>query len=285
MNFIMTGHKGLIGTFLMKRLEQEGHVCKMTYDLRSGQDVRTIDKLKRKADIVFHLAAHCKINEGTLNPILPFRNNVEGTFHALEFCRKSGIKKFIFFSTSRNLSPEENPYTASKKYGEQLCEAYRQCYGIEYIIVRPSSVYAPIVDETGRLLTDWCRDALLGKELKIYGDYNKTLDFTHIDDFNDAIMLLINNWEQTKNKAFDISGDREIKLVDIADMIRNEMDKYLSITWKNGYQFLVNMYPPEIAQPQRVKVDITEMKKLGYKPKISIEEGIKQLIEFYKNGM
>jgi len=272
MNFIITGHRGLIGTFLKERLEKEGHTCKMTYDLRDGQDVRKLDKYKRKANVLFHLAAFCKINETVLNPKLAFDNNVEGIYRVLEFCRKSDIKKIVFFSTSRNLSPEENPYTASKKYGEDLCEAYRQCYGIEYIIVRPSSVYAPFNDLTGRLLTNWCRAACAGRELKIYGDENKTLDFTHIDDFNDGIILLINNWEQNKNKAYDISGDRETYLIEVANLI-------------NNYQPIkVSYYLPEVAQPQRVKVDISEMKKLGYKPKISIEEGIKQMMEFYKNG-
>lgn len=275
MKYILTGDRGLIGEYLKKRLDQENE-CVLNVDTRTGFNILDLDSFwlnpkTQHADILIHTAAHCKINQGTEHPELPHLNNADGTHKVLEFVRKNDIKKFVFFSSSRVLSPEENPYTASKKYGEFLTRAYHQCYGLEAVIVRPSTVYGPVYDITSRLMTDWCQSALKNGELPIYGDKNKTLDFTYIDDFVDGMMLILDNWEESKNKAYNISGGKEIKLVYLANLIINEAG--------GGY---VKFYPPEIAQPQRVKVDISDIKKLGYKPKVSIEEGVKRMINYYR---
>lgn len=277
MNYIMTGNSGLIGEYLKKRLDKDGHNNILTIDQREGFNILSVKGLKlnpitQPVDILYHLAAHCKINEGTMNPELPHINNAIGTFEVLEFCRKNNIKKIMNFSSSRVLSKEKNPYTASKQYGENLCEAYRQCYGIDYIIVRPSTVYGPCHDITSRLMTNWCINALKGKELPIYGKDDKTLDFTYVDDFVDGIILLTEKWDIAKNKAYNISGHQETKLTGLADIIEKNIGKRVSLKY----------YAPEIAQPQKVKVDISDIQKLGYEPKISLEEGVKRVINFYK---
>ena len=277
MRFIISGSRGLIGESLMKRLLKRGDECIMEIDQRLGSNILSLDSIRltpstQQTDIFFHLAAHCKINEGTQNPELPFFNNVCGIYQALEFCRKNNIKKFVFMSSSRTLSKEQNPYTASKVYGEHLCEAYRQCYGISYIIIRPSTVYGEHHDLTTRLITKWVINALKGDPLTIYGDENKTLDFTHVDDFVDGIELLINKWDIVKGRAFDICGDDCRKLVDVAKLIGIEL----------GHQIDIRYQVPEKAQPQSVRIDISKIQKFRYTPKIKIEEGIKRLIKFYK---
>ena len=276
MNYIITGADGLIGTFLKEKLNKK-HKCVMSIDQRSGFNILDLGAVKlnpvtQHTDIVYHLAAHCKINEAIETPSLPHMNNSDGTFMLLEFCRKNGIKKVVNFSSSRVLSEEENPYTASKKYGENLMRAYYKCYGIEYITVRPSTVYGPIHDVTSRLLTTWCQNALQGKQLKIFGDENKTLDFTYVSDFIDAIELLTDSWEKTKNQEYNISGDNEVKLRDIVDMIGEHVE-----------DIKFDYYPAEIAQPQKVHVDTEKMKKLGYQPKVKIKEGISKMMDFYKH--
>ena len=97
MNIALTGHKGLIGTFLKERLEMEGHNIVFEIDTREGKDIRDLKDLKInfKADIMIHMAAHCKINESISNPQRTFDNNVEGTFAVFEFCRKNNIPKII----------------------------------------------------------------------------------------------------------------------------------------------------------------------------------------------
>ena len=267
----MTGHKGLIGSSLLKKLITDGHEPVLLVDKRDGKNILDINKfeLEKPADMMIHLAAFCKINQSIENPELPFENNVRGAYEVLEFCRKNKISKIIFASSSRVLNREKNPYTVSKIFGEELAKAYSECWGIDYVIVRPSTVYGPFNDETNRLVDIWILNALSGKELQIYGDENKTLDFTYVDDFTDGFLLAM----KQKNSEYDISTGKSTKVSDVADMI-------ISLAGKGKKKF----YPIEISQPQEVELDISEIQKLGYEPKVGIEEGIKKTFEWYKEN-
>ncbi len=276
MRYILSGSCGLIGGKLKQRLDKN-HQCIMEIDQRLGSNVLSLNSYQltpstQSTDIFFHLGAFCKINETILNPRLSHINNANGTFEALEFCRKNNIKKFVYFSSSRILSKERNPYVASKIYGEELCKAYYECYGIEYVIIRPSTVYGDHHDLTTRLITKWVIGALQHKKLILYGDSTKSLDFTYVSDFVDGIMLIINQWDKAKLDSYDICGNDHRRLTEVASIIEKEIGSYIDVAYE----------VPEIAQPQQVKIDISKIKRLGYKPKIKLEQGIKDLVEFYK---
>ena len=269
MNIGITGHKGLIGSFLKKRLEKEEHKIIFGIDKKDGKDIGFLRDFEpnEKIDILIHCAALCKINKTIRHPFLGHINGVD-TFEVLEFCKKNNIKKIIYFSSSRVLSSEKNPYTAGKLYGEELCKAYKNCYGIDYIIIRPSTVYGPFDDTTNRVMHTFIMNALKNNDLEIYGDPEiKTLDFTYVEDFVDAIILTLNgDW----NQEYNISGNEERKLYDLAKFIIRETNSESKIVIKDA----------EIAQPQKVKLDLSQIEKLGYVPKTSLEEGVKKNIEF-----
>jgi len=275
MNIILTGHKGLIGSFLKKRLEEEGHRIVKGIDIREGTNILDINDLEieDKVDMMVHTAAHCKINQAIKNPELAYYNDVKGTFRVLEFCRKNKIPKIVYFSSSRILNKEKNPYTAAKIYGEELCKAYHDSYGIDYLIIRPSTVYAGFLDETKRLMHIFITNALKGRDLEIYGDLEtKTLDFTYIDDFIEGVILTMNNPEW--NKDYNISGREESNIYELAEFIIKEL----------GSHSQIKVYDAEIAQPQQVNVDISEIEKIGYRPKVSLKEGVKKTILWYKEN-
>jgi len=271
MNYIITGHRGLIGRELKKKLDAMGWKCVFTVDKRDGKELSVLKELRldEDAEVFFHLAAHCKINQAIENPELSFENNVLGIYLALEFCRRQNIKKFVFMSSSRVLSKEKNPYTASKIYGEELIKGYCNCYGIEYVIIRPSTVYGPGEDLTNRLMNIFFTRAVAKEDLVIFGDENKTLDFTYVSDFVDGVLLTLDNgW----CKEYNLSGNDEVKLKDVAGAVIKEMDSSSKIRYES----------PEIAQPQQVHVDISEIMKLGYAPKVDVFEGIKKVGEWFK---
>ncbi len=273
MNYIITGNKGLIGTHLKKRLDKEGHQCIMQIDKREGFD--TTDLMfknyvpSKKVQVFFHFAAQCRINEAIANPILPHKNNVDGILSVLEFCRKHKIPKIVVASSSRVLSKDRNPYVASKIYCEELTKAYHDCYGLKYIIIRPSTVYGPVFDETSRLISNFLSAAFRDETLRIYGNNSKVLDFTYIDDFVDGVMLTLKSgW----NKTYNISGHEKVNIYHLA----NEVIK------QSGSKSKIELFAKELSQPQRVFVDIKDIKKLGFKPKVDIKEGVKRMVEFYK---
>ena len=273
MKYIITGNKGLIGTHLKKRLDEEGHKCIMQIDKRKGFDTTDLMfkdyKLPDKVDIFFHFAAQCRINEAIANPIIPHKNNVDGILSVLEFCRKHKIPKIVVASSSRVLSKERNPYVASKVYVEELTKAYSDCYGLKYIIIRPSTVYGPMFDKTSRLINNWMTSAFKNEDLRLYGNKKKTLDFTYIDDFVDGIILAINNkW----NKEYNISGEKSINLCSLAHKIIKQV----------GSKSKIIFFKKETSQPQSVTIDTSAIKSIGYDPKIGIDEGIEIMTDFYK---
>ncbi len=275
MNIAITGQDGLIGHSLKERLEKEGHKFVLLLDKRSGiclQDLKNL-QVSEKIDLFIHAAAHCKINQDIETPELAHLNNSEGTFQALEFCRKNKIPKFLFFSSSRILSKEKNPYTASKIYGEELCRGYQQCYGIDYLIIRPSTVYGPFQDLTKRLMHIFITNALNNKDLDIYGNpETKTLDFTYIDDFIDAVILAMNNsW----NSEYNISGDGEYNVRNLAEYIINQTSSKSKI----------RILEAEKCQPQKVHLDISAIKSIGYSPKYSVEQGVSKTINWYRENL
>ena len=272
MKFVMSGHKGLIGNSLLKRLCNEGHEPVLLVDKReSFRDIIYMDEygLDEPADVMIHLASFCKINKCIKNPQLPFKNNVLGSYKVLEFCRENKIPKIVFTSSSRILDKEKNYYTASKFYAEEAVKGCSQCYGINHVIIRPSTVYGPFNDLSNRLIDVFILNALQGKELKIYGDENKTLDFTYVDDFVDGFMLAMSE----TNKEFNISYGKPIKVSDVADIIIG-----LNGGGKKGF------YPREIAQPQQVDLDISAIRNLGFEPKVSIYEGVRKTFDWYKEN-
>ena len=264
MKYAITGHKGLIGKELKERLDSAGHTCELAVDKRDYNKENIIDMEDWKVkgvDIFFQLAAHCKINQAIKNPALPFENNVLGIYSVLEFCRRNKIPKIVFFSSSRVLSKENNPYTVSKLYGEELCKAYKACYGIDYIIIRPSTVYSPGKDETHRLMDIWINNAKKGKYLEIYGDKHKSLSFTYVEDFVDGVMRFIKVWNENYNKEYNIAGNEEL-LVDVAKEIKRQTKSKSKIVFKS----------PETEQPQIVHL------QSDFKCLTTIKEGIRKCL-------
>lgn len=258
MNYIMTGGSGLIGKALERKLLKLGHECIENFDLRTGKDARFIREFKtnKKIDCILHLAANCKINKCINFPELA-KENVDTTFEVLEFCRERGIKKIVYFSSSRVLSSMKNSYTASKIYGEELVKAYHKCYGIDYIIIRPSTVYGPGKDETKRLMDIWINNAKQNKDLIINGNMTKSLSFTYIDDFIEGVINSMKQW----NRDYNIAGEEEY-LIDVANKLRKIMKSKSKIKY----------HKEELAQPQSVYLNS------DFECKTTIEEGIKKCL-------
>ena len=255
--YIMTGSEGLIGKELRKSLKQQGHKCVLDIDRVNGNIVEDIHYLiyPKNVNILFHLVANCKINKCIENPGLAMEN-IENTFTVLEYCRTHKIPKIIYFSSSRVLNKERNPYVASKIAGEELVKAYAECYGLQYLIVRPSTVYGG-EDKTGRLIDIWIKAAKENKPLYIYGDQNKTLSFTYIKDFIDGVLYYMDE----NNKEVNIMGKEE-NLTNVA----------LQIIRQTKSNSTLEYLAAEIGQPQNIRFTS------DYLCNTTIEEGIRKCL-------
>ena len=139
--------------------------------------------------------------------------------------------------------------------------------------MRPSTVYGPFWDWTRRLMHIFITNALEGKDIEILGNpETKTLDFTYVEDFVDGVILAINHpkW----NKEYNISGEEEFNIYELAKFIIENTGNKSKIIIKDA----------EIAQPQKVNLDLEEIKNLGYSKKVPLKEGVIKTIDWYKKN-
>ena len=300
MKVIVTGSSGMIGTRLCEKLLEKGHgvvgadwnpntwqpaIDKLTVsvDLRDGEKLAA-ESAKLKGDIIVHLAANARVYDLVERPDLA-RDNILTTFNALEFARKNGIKRFIFASSRESygngpneiyredmvrIENCESAYSASKLSGEALVQAYRRCYGIEGIIIRFSNVYG-MYDDSDRLVPLYLRQAKRAEPLNVFGK-DKSLDFTYIDDAIDGVLLLLEKFEQAKNDTFNIAFGKGEKISDIAELVKKLLKSASPIVLKESRTGEVTRYTADIGKIRG---------KLGFDPKVSIEEGLRKSAEWY----
>jgi len=295
---LVTGSSGTIGTRLCERLLGLGYKVTgldikpnkwskavnsitMIGDLRDG---KAFDRLPKDVDMVIHLAANARVYDLVLRPDLA-RDNLDMLFNTLEFCRKRNVRKFMFASSREvygntrepvhaeddvHVSMCESPYTASKLGGEAMVHAYRQCYGIDFIIMRFSNVYG-MYDDSDRVIPLFIRSTKAGRDLVIYGK-DKMLDFTYIDDAVDGVMKCICKFDAAKNQVYNIAFGEGATIIKVAELIRSRMGSRNKITLKGN----------RTGEVVRFVADITKArKKLGYGPVTGLEEGIGKSVDWY----
>lgn len=297
---LVTGSNGTIGTRLCEKLLKSNYkvigvdwkknqwnkaVDKITLqaDLR---DRKSFQKLPQDVDLVIHLAANARVYKLVQDPILA-RDNLETLFNAIDFTRKNKIKNFIFASSrevygnsDRQVYSEdeafvkncESPYTASKIAGEAMVHAYHQCYGLSFVIFRFSNVYG-MYDVSDRVIPLFIRLTKENKDLVIFGN-EKLLDFTYIDDCVSGIIKTVKRFDQVKNDVFNLASGVGTPITKIAQLIQSQMQSKNKITIKGS----------RTGEVIKFIADITKAKnKLDFKPRVSIEVGIKKSIAWYEN--
>jgi UDP-glucose 4-epimerase len=298
MRILVTGSSGTIGTRLCEKLLERSDTVigvdwhpnkwqKSVNDITHIVDLRhenELAKIPTDADICIHLAANARVYELVEDPARALDNFIT-LFNTLEFCRKNGIKKFMFASSresygnigankySEDMVRVENcesPYTASKVGGEALVEAYRRCYEMDQITFRFSNVYG-MYDDSERVVPLFIRQCRKNEPLVIFGK-DKCLDFTYIDDAVDGIMKAVDNFETAKNETYNIAFSEGTTIVDLAKQIKELLKSSSEITLSGSRTGEVTRYIADISKAK---------KAFGYDPKIPFDEGVRKSVEWY----
>ena len=232
MKILLTGHKGFIGSSLLKALSLNHTVTGI--DLVDKDDLLTCDFPNIKFDLVIHLAGRSGVRESINDPAAYWMNNVEASRRLFERYQNTRI---LYASSSSAYEPDLNPYAASKYVLEELAERYPDTLGMRF-----HTVYS----DTPR--KNMFFDKLINNKLEYTTTHYR--DFVHLYDVIDAINILISATHV--NGILDIGSGVPVRIQDLATGLP------------------VRLNTP--SERQYTCANLEKMKTLGYKPKYSIEK-------------
>lgn len=288
---LVTGASGFIGGYLVNALVRQGAlVTALTTGHRALRgdidsvignvaDPASLKGVCKDVDVVYHLAAISNVDKAVQNPALTLSTNTFGTMNMLEEARLSNVKKFVYVSSAHvygapqylpvdeahPVVPRE-PYAASKIAAEKIVEAYGNAYGMDYAIIRPFNVYGPGQDESF-LVPGVIRQALKGKEIRV-GNLSPTRDFLYVEDCAEGFLVVGENG----TGVYNIGSGAEIRIQDMVEKIRDMIDPSIPIVCDNE-----RMRAGKVEIP-RMLADVSKLKRLGWSPKVGLEEGLERTI-------
>lgn len=309
MNFLVTGGAGFIGSHLCERLLEKGEVvCLDNFDPYYSPEVKhkniepllqhhdfelvegsildrqLLGRLFEGVDYVFHNAAQAGVRISVENPSKAHEVNATGTLNVLEAAVKSGVKKVINASSSSVYGkvsylpfdeehPNEpvSPYGVSKLAAEHYCRVFGEIFGLETISLRYFTVFGPRM-RPDLAIYIFTRKALNNEPIEIFGDGEKTRDFTYIDNIVEGNMLAM----KRGSGAYNIGGGERVCINDLArkivEIVGSDSEIIYSATMKGD--------------AEHTWADVSKARKeLGYVPGIGLDEGLKRYVRWVERSI
>ena len=232
-------------------------------------------------DYVFHYAAMVGVQRTLDNPIKVLQD-IDGIRNILDLSKNTGVKRVFFSSSSEvygepvSLPQHEEttplnsrlPYAVVKNVGEAFFRSYQQEYGLDFTIFRFFNTYGPRQSEDF-VLPKFLNLALNGKDITMYGDGLQTRTFCYVDDNIDTTINTLNN-SCCINDTVNVGNDQEVTILKLAQMI-------IQITGSSSK--IIHLPPLKEGDMTRRQPDIAKMKDILGRPLVSLEEGIKKMLQ------
>lgn len=250
-------------------------------DVADSEKLESVFK-ENRIDAILHIAARAGVRPSIESPLIYVKANVEGTLNMLEMARKCNVKKFVFassssvyglgkvpFSENMNVDPV-SPYAATKISGELLCRTYSSLYKLPIVCLRLFTVYGP----RGRpdmAPYKFMKLIFEERELPMYGDGSSKRDYTYVADIVDGIIAAME-----KDISFDV--------INLGNSSPVDLKKFISILENHtGKKAKIKRLEEQKGDVPITYADISKAKKvLGWKPKTSLDTGIKSMVDWYK---
>lgn len=311
--FLVTGAAGFIGSNLCEAILNLGHRVRCLDDLSTGKeanvepflnnphfefikgDIKDLDiciKACEGVDYVLHQAAWGSVPRSIEMPLVYCANNIVGTLNMMEAARKTGVKKFVYASSSSVYGDEPtlpkvegregnllSPYALTKQCDEEWGKQYTMHYGLPTIGLRYFNVFGRRQDPDGAyaaVIPKFIKQLLEGERPTINGDGQQSRDFTYIENVIEANLKACLAPENADGQAFNIAyGDREY-LNDI----------YHGLTKALGVDIEPIYGPDRRGDIKHSNADISKARKLlGYDPDWSFQRGIDAAIDWYRENL
>jgi nucleoside-diphosphate-sugar epimerase len=298
---IVTGGAGFLGSTLVPLLIDEGYGVHVIDNLIAGKkkyipkkasfhevdicnrlQLEKIFALVGKVDCVFHLAALPKVQFSIDDPMKAHETNINGLMNVFEAARKTKVRRIVYSAScaiygdqknlpfhEKMLADPKSPYAMQKYYGELVAKQYALLYGLESVSLRYFNIFGPNFDPNGpyaAVIGKFIMQKKENKPLFVTGDGKQTRDYVHAADIARANILAAKSYKVGKGEVINIGSGKNTSIIEIAKLIGGEI-----------------IYSPPRVEPHDSRADISYARSLlGWEPKISLEEGVKELKRLYK---
>ena len=280
---LITGEQGFIGSRLFRELKRLGNSV-YGFDLENGYDTRRREDMDKvfesfKPDLVIHLAALTGVKGGEANPHGYVTTNIVGTKNIVDACHKYNVEDIIFFSSSsvlgdtKDAKDEKAAYNPISIYGSSKVagEAIMKNSGLNYVIVRPFTVYGP----QGRgdmVVYKWINAIMAGEGITVFGDGDTSRGYTHVRDIISGVVAIIGSFDKCTSQIINIGGAEEV-------MMRDMVNIFVETFGKAGYDVGVKYKDIPDYDIKRSLAVIEKAKQLtGWEPKYKFKESLERII-------
>ena len=307
MKHLVTGGAGFIGSHLINKLINEGEevICLDNFFTGNIENIKffinntkfdliehdIVDPISVKVDKIWHLACPASPRAYQSDPIKTAKVCFLGTYNLLELARENNAE-FLFASTSEiygdpevKIQEEEykgsvNPigirscYDEGKRIAESLCFDFFRKYNLKIHVARIFNTYGPKMQPNdGRVVSNFISQALTNNALTIYGNGKQTRSFCYVDDLVDGLFKLMNS--ESKG-PINLGNPQEFTILELANLIKKKVN--------NSAEIVFRELPED--DPKQRKPSIKLAKNLLYwEPKIDIDKGLDNTIEYFRNKL
>ena len=270
MTILLTGHKGFIGSNLVKKLSAHTIVG---VDLKEGHSVIDSNYINTlfefyHFDAIIHLAAIAGVGYSISHSEEVLTNNIIGFDVLAKAAIKHNVKHFIYASSSSvygDDGTQKSPYAVSKATNELQAAMYSNLSSTKFTGLRFFTVYGEGIRQD-LAISKFIKAMKTNTPIYVYGDGSQSRDFTYVDDITETISLILESDKDWKNEVFDIGYGKSTTVNELIDILKGIINPTFD---KVVY---------ESAKPYDVKETLANPNKLyewfGFKPKYNIKEGL-----------
>jgi GDP-L-fucose synthase len=296
----VAGHRGLVGSAILRRLEGEGYgnLLTRTHAELDLMDARAVDEFfaAEKPEYVYLAAA--KVGGILANDTYPvdfLRDNLAIQLNVLEAAHRHGVKKLLLLGSSciypkfapqpmkeeyiltGELEPTNEPYAIAKIAGIKLCQAYRKQHGADFISVMPTNLYGPGDNfdlETSHVLPALIRKFHEAREqgapsVTVWGTGTPRREFLHVDDLAGACVFLMDNY--SGGEPVNVGVGRDLSIGELAALVSEVV----------GYEGGISYDTSRPDGTPRKLLDVSRLDGLGWRARIPLREGIEQTYTWF----
>jgi UDP-glucose 4-epimerase len=309
-NYLVTGGAGFIGSHIAAALAGAGARVRVLDDLSTGHaenleeiggsvdfvrgsltDEGALARALEGVEVVFHEAAIPSVPRSVENPEETHRACVEGTFALLNGARRAGVRRLVYAASSsaygdqptlpkvEHMRPEPlSPYAAAKLVGEYYCQVWSRVYGFETVALRYFNVFGPRQDPSSQysgVISRFISALASGQRPVIYGDGEQSRDFTYVSNVVDANLRAAET-ARGVGSVVNVATGRQTTLNELLAALK-------TVTGRTDAA--ADYREPRLGDVRHSVADITLAREyLGYEPKVGLDEGLRNTLDWWKQS-